>query len=151
MNKKIVIGNDHAAVEMKKKIMEYLKELGYDVINVGTDESVACDYPDIAYKACKEIVNGNAPLGILICGSGIGMSIVANKVKGIRACACSESYSARMSRVHNDANVVCFGGRVVGIETAKEIVKGFLSGEFAGEHHIPRLNKTLQIEAGTYK
>lgn len=151
MGKKVVIGNDHAAVELKKKIMEYLISLGYEVINVGTDKNEACDYPDYAYKACKKIVNKEVELGILICGSGIGMSVAANKVKGIRACACSDSYTARMSRVHNDSNVLCFGERVIGVETAKELVREFMQAEFAGEQHVARLEKIKAIENGTYK
>lgn len=151
MLKKIVIGNDHAAIELKNKIMEYVKELGYDVVNVGIDENAPCDYPDYAYKVCKEISGGNADLGILICGTGVGMSIAANKYKGIRACCCSEPYSARLSREHNDANVICFGARVVGIEIAKEIVKAFLNGEFLGAHHVARIDKINKIESGTYQ
>ena len=151
MLKKVVIGNDHAAVDMKFKIKEYVESLGYEVINVGIDEERHSDYPDYAYKACKKITNGEASLGILICGTGIGMSIVANKIKGIRAVACSETFSARMGREHNDANVLCFGQRVIGIETAKELVKAFLSGEFMGTHHKERIRKISDIENGTYK
>lgn len=148
---KIVIGNDHAAVDMKFKIKEYIESLGHEVINVGIDKVERCDYPDYAYAACEKIVNGEADLGVLICGTGIGMSIAANKVKGIRACACSESYSARLCREHNNANVVCFGERVIGIETAKEIVKSFLNAEYQNAHHANRVQKIMDIEKGTYK
>ena len=148
--KKIVIANDHAAVDMKFEIKKYIEEMGFEVIDVGIDKVERCDYPDFAYAACKKIIDGDATLGVLICGTGIGMSISANKVKGIRACACSESYSARLSREHNNANVVCFGARVVGIETAKEIVKAFLNAEFQGLHHIARVDKIMAIEEGTY-
>ncbi len=148
---KVVIGNDHAAVDMKFKIKEFIESMGHEVINVGIDEVERCDYPDYAYAACEKIVNGEADLGVLICGTGIGMSIAANKVKGIRACACSESYSARLSREHNNANVVCFGERVIGIETAKEIVKSFLNAEYQGAHHVNRVQKIMDIEKGTYK
>lgn len=150
MSKKIVIGNDHAAVKMKEVISEYVKSLGYEVVNVGIDKEERCDYPDYAFKACKKIVDKECDLGILICGTGIGMSIAANKVKGIRACACSETFSARMCREHNDANVLCFGERVIGIETAKELVKAFLSAEFQNAHHTARVEKIKAIEAGSF-
>ena len=148
--KKIVIANDHAAVGMKFKIKEYLEGKGYEVINLGVDKDEPVDYPDYAYKACEKIINKEVDLGILICGTGIGMSIAANKVKGIRACACSEPLSARLTREHNDANVICFGERVIGIETAKEIVNAFLNTEFIGKHHLDRVNKITAIEEGTY-
>lgn len=148
---KIVIGNDHAAVDMKFKIKEYIESMGHEVINVGTDENVSCDYPDIAFLACEKIINKEVDLGILICGTGIGMSLTANKLKGIRACACSETYSARLCREHNNANVLCFGERVIGIETAKELVKAFLNAEFQAGKHLNRVNKILSIEEGTYK
>ena len=149
--KKIVIANDHAAIDMKFKIKEYVESLGYEVINVGLDEFKHCDYPDYAYAACEKITKGDASLGILICGTGLGMSIAANKVKGIRAAVCSEPFSARMARQHNDANVICFGERVIGIETAKDIVKSFLDASFLGEHHKNRVDKIMSIEKGTYK
>ena len=117
---KIVIGNDHAAVDMKWAIKEYMEFLGYKVINVGINENKSCDYPDIAVMACEKIIKKEVDLGILICGTGVGMSLAANKIKGIRACVCSETYSARLCREHNNANVLCFGERVIGIETAKE-------------------------------
>ena len=147
---KVVIGNDHAAVDMKFKIVEYIESLGHQVINVGIDEIVSCDYPDIAYKACSKILSNEATLGILICGTGIGMSISANKIKGIRACACSETFSAKMCREHNNANVLCFGERVIGIETAKELVKVFLESKFTEGHHKVRVDKIIKIEEGTY-
>ncbi len=147
---KIVIANDHAAIDMKFKIKEFVESLGYEVLNVGLDEFKRVDYPDYAYKACNMIIEKKADLGILICGTGIGMSITANKIKGIRAVACSETYSARMAREHNDANVLCFGERVIGIETAKEIVKAFLDASFMGAHHIARVKKIKDIEDGKY-
>ena len=148
---KVVIGNDHAAIDMKFKIKEYIESLGHEVLNVGLDQFDYVDYPDYAYKACSKILSGEANVGVLICGTGIGMSIAANKIKGIRAAACSETYSARMAREHNDANVVCFGERVVGIETAKEIVKAFLESKFVGNKHLERVKKIKDIEEGTYK
>ncbi|MBP3200276.1 MAG: ribose 5-phosphate isomerase B [Lachnospiraceae bacterium] len=148
---KIVIGNDHAAVDMKFKIKEYIESMGHEVINVGTDDYSSCDYPDIAYAACEKIKNKEVDLGVLICGTGVGMSLTANKVKGIRACVCSETYSARLCREHNDANVLCFGERVIGIETAKELVSAFLNATFEGGKHKNRVDKILSIEEGTYK
>ena len=147
---KIVIANDHAAVDMKFKIKEYLEARGYEIIDVGADKVEPVDYPDYAYKACNKIINKEVDFGILICGTGIGMSITANKMKGIRACACSEALSARLSREHNDANVICFGERVIGIETAKEIVNAFLNTKFIGKHHLDRVMKITAIEEGTY-
>lgn len=151
MGKRIVIGNDHAALTMKNVILPYVKELGFDVINVGIDVPDRCDYPDFAYAACKKIVDKEADLGILICGTGIGMSIAANKVKGIRAAACSESFSARMAREHNDCNVICIGERVIGIETARDIIRTFLTSEFKNAHHTARVKKIMDIEDGTYR
>ena len=149
--KKIVIANDHAAVDMKFKIKEYIESLGYEVINVGIDETVSCDYPDLAYAACEKIINKEVEFGVLICGTGVGMSLAANKIKGIRACVCSETYSARLCREHNNANVICFGERVIGIETAKEIVKAFLGAEFQNGKHSARVQKIIDIEEGKYK
>lgn len=147
---KIVIGNDHAAVDMKWAIKEYMEFLGYKVINVGINENKSCDYPDIAVMACEKIIKKEVDLGILICGTGVGMSLAANKIKGIRACVCSETYSARLCREHNNANVLCFGERVIGIETAKEMVKAFLNANFEGGKHEVRVNKIMSIEEGTY-
>ncbi len=148
---KIVIGNDHAAVDMKWNIKEYIESMGYEVINVGTNENKSCDYPDIAVMACEKIIKKEADLGILICGTGVGMSLASNKIRGIRACVCSETYSARLCRVHNNANVLCFGERVIGIETAKELVTAFLNAKFEGGKHEVRVNKIMSIEEGTYK
>ena len=147
---KIVIGNDHAAVDMKFKIKEFIESMGHEVVNVGTDDNKSCDYPDIAYIACDKIINHEVDLGILICGTGVGMSLAANKIKGIIACVCSETYSARLCREHNNANVLCFGERVIGIETAKEMVKAFLNANFEGGKHEVRVNKIMSIEEGTY-
>ena len=115
---KIAMGNDHAAVEMKQEIMAYLREKGYEVLNLGTDSSESCDYPLYGEKVGQAVASGEADLGIAICGTGIGISLAANKVPGIRAAVCSEPYSAKLSRMHNDTNVLCFGARVVGTELA---------------------------------
>ena len=144
--KKIAIGNDHAAVEMKFKIAEYLKEMGYEVINVGTDSEDSFDYPKAALNVCKLIREKKAELGILICGTGVGISIAANKVDGIRAACVSEALSSKLSREHNNANVICFGARVVGLEVAKDIVKKFLETEFLGGRHERRVNQIIELE-----
>lgn len=143
---KIAIGNDHAAVEMKQEIKKYLEELGHEVVNYGTDSNDSCDYPVYGEKVGKAVAAGEADCGVLICGTGVGISIAANKVKGIRACVCSEPYSARMSRQHNNANVLCFGARVVGSELAKMIVDEWLAAEFLGGRHQTRVDMIMKIE-----
>lgn len=143
---KIVIGNDHAAYEMKFVIKKYLEDKGYEVINVGCDTADRVDYPDYAEKVGNAVISGEADLGIAICGTGVGMSIAANKIKGIRAVVCSEPYSAKLSRMHNNANVLCFGARVVGEELAKMIVDEWLAAEFLGERHAERVNKITALE-----
>ena len=143
---KIAIGNDHSAVEMKNEIMEHLKAKGYEVINLGTDSHESCDYPVYGEKVGRAVVSGEADLGIAICGTGLGISLAANKVKGVRACVCSEPYTARMSRLHNDANVLAFGARVIGPELAKMIVDVWLETEFEGERHQRRVNMIMDIE-----
>ena len=143
---KIALGNDHAAVEMKEIVKAYLEEKGYEVLNLGTDTHDSVDYPDYGAAVGRAVVNGDANYGIAICGSGVGISIAANKVKGVRAVCCSEPYSARMSRQHNNANVLCFGARVVGPEMAKMIIDEFLSAEFLGGRHQARVDKIIALE-----
>lgn len=143
---RIAIGNDHAAVELKREIAAYVKELGHDVENYGTDSSDSCDYPVYGEKVGKAVASGAADLGILICGTGVGISIAANKVRGIRAAVCSEPVTARLVKEHNNANIIAFGARIVGIEMAKEIVKAFLSAEFLGGRHERRVNMIAGIE-----
>lgn len=137
--KKIVVGCDHAAYELKLKVVEHLKERGFDVTDVGTNSSDSCDYPVFADALCKKLQNGECERGILICGTGIGMSIAANKHAGIRAACCSDSYSARLTREHNDANVLCFGARVVGEGTALDLVDIFVDTEYMGGKHARRV------------
>ena len=124
---KIGIGNDHAAVDMKNEISEYLKEKGYEVVNYGTDSNESCDYPVYGEKVGEAVAHGDVDLGILICGTGVGISLAANKVEGIRAVVCSEPYTAKLSRQHNNTNILAFGARVIGIETAKMIVDELLN------------------------
>lgn len=143
---KIGIGNDHSAVEMKQQVIEYLKEKGYEVVNLGTDSTESCDYPVYGEKVGRAVADGEVDLGIAICGTGLGISLAANKVKGIRAVVCSEPYTARLSRQHNNANVLAFGARVVGIELAKMIIDEFLGAEFEGGRHAKRVDMIMEIE-----
>lgn len=143
---KIVIGNDHAAVELKNIIREHLESKGIEVINVGTDTNDSCDYPVYGEKVGRAVASGEADLGIAICGTGVGISIAANKVKGVRACVCSEPYSAKLSRMHNNSNVLAFGARVVGSEMAKMIVDTWLEAEYEGGRHQRRVDLIHAIE-----
>ena len=144
--KKIVMASDHAGFDLKKTLVEQLKNDGYDVEDAGTYSKDSCDYPVFAEKACRYMLDGKAELCILVCGSGIGMSMAANKVKGIRAACCSDTYSAKYTRLHNDANVLCMGARVVGEGLAYEIAKVFLETEFEGGKHLRRINMISDLE-----
>lgn len=143
---RIGIGNDHAAVEMKNEVMDYLKEKGFEVVNYGTDTQESCNYPEYGEKVGRAVVSGEVDLGILICGTGVGISLAANKVKGVRAVVCSEPYSAKLSRQHNNTNVLAFGARVVGIEMAKMIIDEWLNAEFMGGRHQTRVDMIMAIE-----
>ncbi len=143
---KIVIGCDHGGLEHKNAIAQHLIERGFEVIDHGIYENHSVDYPDIAVKVCADIVDGKADKGILVCGTGIGMSIAANKVKGIRAAACSEHFSAKFTRLHNDSNILCLGGRVIGVGTAIELADLFVDTEFEGGRHANRVDKIMAIE-----
>lgn len=145
---KIAIGCDHGGLEHKNAIAEHLKERGFEVTDYGIYEQVSVDYPDIAAKVCASIVSGENERGILVCGTGIGMSIAANKVKGIRAAACSEHFSAKYTRLHNNSNVLCLGGRVIGVGTAIELADLFVDTDFEGERHQRRIDKITTIEQG---
>lgn len=145
---KVGIANDHAATDMKNELVAYLQEKGYEVINYGTDTNESCNYPEYGKKVAEAVANGEVDRGIAICGTGVGIGITCNKVKGIRCCICSESYSAEYSRRHNNANVVAFGARVIGIETAKQIVDAFLTTDFEGGRHEKRVNMIMDIERG---
>ena len=123
---KIAIGCDHAGFAIKNVIIEHITKKGYDVVDVGTNSADSCHYPIYAHALCEKIQSGECELGILICGTGIGMSMAANKHKGIRAACCSDTFSARLTREHNDANVLCFGERVVGAGLAADLVDAFL-------------------------
>ncbi len=137
----IAIGCDHGGFNFKNAIMKKLEEMGYDYKDFGTYSTDSCDYPDIAKEVCKAITSGECDKGILICGTGIGMSIAANKLKGIRAAHVTDTFSARMTKEHNDANVICLGERITGIEVALEIVEAYLKATFQGGRHANRVAK----------
>ncbi len=139
MINRIVIGSDHAGYELKLKIIEHLEDQGIAVTDVGTDSAESCDYPVFADALCKRIQLGDFERGILVCGTGIGMSIAANKHSGIRAACCSDTYSARLTREHNDANVLCFGARVIGEGLACDLADIFVSTEYMGGKHARRV------------
>ncbi|WP_262122297.1 ribose 5-phosphate isomerase B [Anaerococcus sp. Marseille-Q5996] len=143
---KYVIGNDHGGIDLYTPIKEKLEELGHEVIHVGTDGKDSVDYSDFAQKACDKVLEGEANFSILVCGTGLGMSISANKIDGIRAACVSEAFSARMSRAHNNANCLCLGARVIGSETAKMIVEEFAKTDFEGGRHQRRVDKITEIE-----
>ena len=143
---KIAIGCDHGGLEHKNSIVEHLKERGFVVSDFGIYEAVSVDYPDIAVKVAKAIQSKECELGILVCGTGIGMSLAANKMKGIRAAACSEHFSAKYTRLHNNSNILCLGGRVIGVGTALELVDLFVDTEFEGGRHAKRVDKITALE-----
>lgn len=143
---KIVIGNDHAAVQLKRTIAEYVESLGHEVVNFGINEGEKIDYPEMGEKVGRAVANGEFDCGILICGTGVGISIAANKVKGIRAAVCSDVATARLVKQHNNANIIAFGERIVGVELAKDIVKAYLEAEFEGGRHERRVNMISAIE-----
>ncbi len=143
---KIAIGNDHSALELKAIVINHLKEKGHEVIDFGTNTAESCDYPIYGEKVAVAVKEKQAELGILICGTGIGISLAANKVPGIRAAVCSEPYSAKMTRAHNNANILAFGARVVGGDLAKMIVDAFIDTKFEGERHQRRVDMLTAIE-----
>ena len=146
MEKKITIGSDHAGYGLKLKVIDHLKGLGYEVLDVGTDSEASCDYPVFGHAAAKAVAAGTCEKGIVICTTGIGISISANKVKGIRCALCSEPLSAKMTRLHNDANMLAMGAGIVGENLALEIVETFLNTPFSGEErHSRRISLIEEI------
>lgn len=145
MFKMIAIGCDHAGVEMKKAVIEALSEKGFEFNDMGTDGE-PCDYPVMAEKVCNEVLAGNCEKGILICGTGIGMSIAANKINGIRAALCADSFSTRFTRLHNNTNVMCMGARTLGQGLACELAEIFLTTGFEGGRHQRRIDLITEIE-----
>ncbi|SUQ44954.1 Putative sugar phosphate isomerase YwlF [Clostridium neonatale] len=143
---KIAIGCDHGAFRLKNEIIEFLNSENYEVKDFGTYSEESCDYPDIALPVAEAVVNKEYDFGILVCGTGIGIGIAANKVPGVRAALCSDTFSAHATRDHNNANILTMGQRVVGTGLALDIVKTFLNTEFEGERHQKRIDKISEIE-----
>ena len=143
---KIGIGNDHVAVELKNIIKEHLEQQGHEVVDFGTNSTERFDYPISGYAVGKAVASGDVDLGVLICGTGVGISLAANKVHGIRACVCSDPYTAKLSREHNNTNIIAFGARVIGPELAKMIVDEWLDAEFQGGRHQRRIDMIAEIE-----
>jgi len=142
----IALGCDHVGLELKKGIMAYLDEKGLPYRDFGTCDNGRCNYPEYALKAAKAVASGECEKGLLFCGTGIGISLAANKVRGIRCVVCSEPYSALLSRQHNDTNMLALGARVVGLDLAKMIVENWLSGQFEGGRHAVRVKQITSIE-----
>ena len=147
---KIVIGCDHAGFALKDEVVAHIKKTGHECVEVGAFSAASCHYPLYAHAACERILSGECELGILICGTGIGMAMAANKHDGIRAACCSDTFSARMTREHNDANMLCFGARVVGVGLALDLVDAFLGAEYLNNgNHVTRVAMLSDIEKGT--
>jgi ribose 5-phosphate isomerase B len=145
MARKVVVANDHAGLELKRELLRSLAEWGWEVEDLGCQGAESVDYPDFALAVARRVAESEE-IGLLICGTGIGMSIAANKVAGVRAALCADTYSAAASRAHNNANVVCLGGRVLGPEVAREILRVFLNTPFDGGRHQRRLDKIAKTE-----
>ena len=139
---KVVMANDHGAVGLKKRLCAYLTSKGISVVNLGTDDESAVDYPDMAEKACAEYLTGGYDFGILLCGTGIGMSIAANKIDGIRAALPQNAFAARMAKEHNNADFLVFGGRIDYVDSPEMMIDAFIGAEFAGGRHLRRIEKT---------
>ena len=142
----IAIGSDHGGYLLKEEIKKHLKEKGYEFKDFGTDSTASCDYPVYAEKVCRAVQSGECEKGILICGTGIGMSMCANKCKGIRAAVCGDHFSAEFTRKHNNANVLCLGARVIGAGVAMQLVDIFLTTEYEGGCHEKRVEMMMQLE-----
>ncbi len=142
----IAIGSDHGGINLKNIIKEFLDKKGLEYKDFGTYTADSCDYPDIAKAVCASVVSEECEKGILVCGTGIGMSMAANKIKGIRAAHVTDTYSARMTKEHNDANVICLGERITGCDLALEIVNAYLEATFQGGRHETRVNKVMELE-----
>lgn len=142
----IAVGSDHAGFLLKQEVLNYLKEHNLEYKDFGTDSEKSCNYPEFAKRVADAVASGECDRGILLCGTGIGMSMAANKVDGIRACACSDTFSARATRMHNNANILCMGQRVVGFGLAREILDAFLYTDFEGGRHQTRVDMITDIE-----
>lgn len=143
---KIAIGCDHAAVDMKNALVEVLKEEGWDYTDFGVGEGEKCDYPDMAKTVCEQVASGAYDRGMLLCGTGIGMSMSANKIPGIRAALVTDCFGAKYTRLHNDANVICMGARTTGVGLAAELLRVFLSTGYEGGRHAVRVEKMMNLE-----
>jgi len=143
---RVAISSDHGGFFLKKEIVEFLSQEGHEATDFGCREPISCDYADYAVIACQAVLDGSFDCAVLVCGTGIGMSMAANKIKGIRAALCSDCYTAMYTRKHNDANVLCLGGRVTGDGLALEIVRLFLNTEFEGGRHQTRIDKIAALE-----
>ena len=148
---KIAVACDHGGLQLKRALVRYLASKGHEVIDFGTDTEESCDYPDYALPAAEAVAAGRCERGILVCGTGIGVSLVANNVPGIRCAHCHDTYSAKYTRLHNDANMLAFGQRVIGEGLMEEIVDVFLSTDFEGGRHQRRLDKLAAIEAKYFR
>ncbi len=146
----IALACDHTALDMKKEIMSLLDEMGLDYRDFGTCSKESCDYPVFGARAARAVASGECERGIVICGTGVGISLAVNKVKGIRCVVCSEPYSAQMARLHNNANMLAFGARVIGTELAKMITRTFLETDFEGGRHQRRVDMIMAIENGSF-
>jgi ribose 5-phosphate isomerase B len=146
---KIAIGSDHAGYEAKEHLKKWLVERRHEVVDLGTQGTASVDYPDFASRVGRAVAGGEAPLGLLICGSGIGMSIAANKIAGVRAAHCTDCYQARVAREHNDANVLCLGARVSGFGVMEDTLQSFLTHAFEGGRHAARVEKIQRLDRST--
>ncbi len=142
----IAIGSDHAGFALKQEIISHLRENGTEILEMGCMDGTSCDYPQVAKEVCNEVTSGRAQAAILVCGTGLGISIAANKCKGIRAAVCTDCYMAKYTRLHNDANVLCLGGRVIGGGLACEITDAFLETDFEGGRHQRRVDQITALE-----
>ncbi len=143
---KIALACDHGGLNLKNAVKDYLKENGYEYVDFGTDSTASCDYPDFALPAAEAVANGECDKGIIICSTGIGVSIVANKVPGVRCAHCHDAYCAKFTRLHNDANVLAMGEKVVGVGYALQIAEAFLTTQFEGGRHQRRVDKITAVE-----
>jgi ribose 5-phosphate isomerase B len=147
---KIVIGSDHRGVEVKRRLVEVVRAMGHELLDIGAQEAESVDYPDYAYEVAKRVGKGEMERGILICGTGIGMSMAANKVRGVRAAACQDLLTAEMSRRHNDANVLCLSADLLGEDQMAQMIRVWLDTPFEGGRHARRVEKIAKIEAEQY-
>lgn len=147
LKKTIVIGSDHAGFPLKKSVLEAVRGYGYEIIDVGSDDERPVDFPDIGLALCQEILEGRASRGVLVCGTGVGAAIAANKIRGIRAAVCHDIYSAHQSVEHDDVNVMCIGAQIVGSWLTRDLLKAFLGAEFSGtEECVRRVEKLTTLE-----